>query len=187
VVFTFLKSPREIIGRDRVEKIILEHNTLAGDPFAQSARGTGQTTEIPAGLVFRSIGYRGVPIPGVPFDERNGIIPNESGRVRGNGSVVPQLYATGWIKRGPTGIIGTNRADSVATVLSLLADLPRLPSAPEKRGAEGICEHLTRRGIRYVTFREWKRIDEAEIERGRSSSKPREKFTCVTDMLAQLD
>lgn len=187
VIFTFLKSPREIVGQERVKKIILERNDLSGDPFSQSARATGETMELPTGLVFRSIGYRGVPIPGIPFDERSGVIPNEAGRVAYGGSVVPQLYATGWIKRGPTGIIGTNRADSVATVSSLLDDLPRLPSDPGKRGAEGICEHLTRRGIRYVSFSEWKRIDEAEIERGRSRNKPREKFTCVTDMLAQLD
>ncbi|MBI2970035.1 MAG: FAD-dependent oxidoreductase [Gammaproteobacteria bacterium] len=187
VQFTFLKSPRAFLGQDRVEKIVLERNELTGEPFRQSARGTGQLLDVETGLVFRSIGYRGIPLPGVPFDEKNGIIPNAGGRVLQNGSAVPQLYATGWIKRGPTGIIGTNRADSVATVSSLLEDLARLGSDSGKRGAEGIYGILDRRGIRYVSFADWKKIDAAEIERGRPRSKPREKFTSVGEMLAQLD
>ena len=185
-VFTFLKSPREIIGESRVEKVILERNSLSGEAFAQSARGTGEMLELQAGLLFRSIGYHGVAMPGVPFDERRGVIPNDEGRVLDSGSAVQGLYAAGWIKRGPTGIIGTNRADSVGTINSLLKDAAGWPPDKGKRGAEAISQLLNERGIRYVSFDDWKIIDQAEIERGRPLGKPREKFTLVSEMLDLL-
>ena len=186
VYFTFLKSPVEITGSGRVEKMILEKNTLTGEPSRQSARGTGETMEIETGIVFRSIGYRGIPVPGVPFDEKRGIIPNSDGRVTEAGAVVPGLYTAGWIKRGPTGIIGTNRADSVATVSSLLEDIKKLNTIEPKSGAEGACKLLQERGIRYVSFSEWKKIDTSEIERGASKNKPREKYTRTDEMLELL-
>ena len=186
IYFTFLKGPVEIAGGGRVEKIILEKNTLAGEPSRQSARGTGETVEIATGIVFRSIGYRGVPIPGVPFDEKRGIIPNNDGRVSEGDTVVPGLYTAGWIKRGPTGIIGTNRADSVATVSSLLEDIKKLNTIEPKSGAEGACKILRERGIRYVSFSEWKKIDTSEIERGAPKNKPREKYTRTDEMLELL-
>lgn len=187
VIFTFLKSPVEILGNGRVSRIRLETNTLAGEAFKQSARGTGKTMEIEAGIVFRSIGYKGVAIAGVPFDARNGVVPNVDGRVTNGRETIPQLYAAGWIKRGPTGIIGTNRADSVATVNSLLNDLSTLGSDAAKRGTEAIYECLRRKGVRFVTFSDWKVLDKREIERGQPKGKPREKFTRVHEMLAQLD
>lgn len=186
VIFTFLKSPIEIRGGDRTTKIRLERNTLAGDAFHQTARGTGEIIELETGLVFRSIGYKGVPIPGVPFDAKNGVIPNKDGRVLNEGAVVPRLYAAGWIKRGPTGIIGTNRADSVATVASLIEDLPLLRSEQTKHGAETIVAGLEKRGIHHVSFADWNKLDKSEIERGRAKGKPREKYTDVQEMLAQL-
>ena len=172
VVFTFLKSPVEIIGDTRVSGMRLERNVLSGEPSRQSARGGGETMEIAAGVVFRSIGYKGVALPGVPFDSRNGVIPNLDGRVTHQGATVPQLYAAGWIKRGPTGIIGTNRADSVATVNALISDLSSLDSGSAKRGAEEIFEGLRRKGIRHINFSDWKELDKREIERGRPSGKP---------------
>lgn len=187
VIFTFLKSPREIQGQERTQRIILEKNKLSGDAFSQSARGTGELVELEAGLVFRSIGYHGTPLPDVPFDDRRGVVPNDTGRVLNEGSPVPGLYVAGWIKRGPTGIIGTNRADSVATVNALLEDAAGWAPAEDKRGAEGISKLLVDRGIRYVSFDDWKIIDKAEIERGRESGKPREKFTLVSEMLDLLD
>lgn len=186
VTFTFLKSPVRLLGNGRMERAVFEKNVLSGPAMNQSARGTGAFVEVEAGLLFRSIGYRGVSMPGVPFDARSGVIPSGDGRVLGDGSEVPQLYVAGWIKRGPTGIIGTNRADSVATVTSLVADLPKLSAAGRKSGFASIQSLLQRRSVRPVSFPDWKRIDAAEIARGAQVGKPREKFTCVSEMLALL-
>jgi len=186
VVFTFLKSPARILGNGRVEKIVLERNALSGPAMNQAARGTGEFLDLEAGLLFRSIGYRGVPMPGLPFDQRSGTIPNRDGRVLADDRELPQIYVAGWIKRGPTGIIGTNRADSVATVASLVADLPKLSAAGRKPGFASIQDLLQRRNIRPVSFADWKNIDAAEIARGAKYGKPREKFTDVKEMLALL-
>lgn len=185
--FTFLKGPSALSGDGKVEKIVLEKNNLSGEAFNQSARGSGDTIELDTGIVFRSIGYRGIPIPGVPFDERRGVIPNVDGRITNNDEVVPGLYTAGWIKRGPTGIIGTNRADSVETVGSLLNDLDKLETDEEKGGAEGAYNLLKQRGVRYVSFSEWKKIDQSEIELGEPKGKPREKYTYIKEMLQLLD
>lgn len=186
VVFTFLRSPVRLLGKGRLSQVVFERNSLGGEPMSQSARGTGSFAEVGAGLVFRSIGYRGVPMPGVPFDTRAGVIPNRDGRVLDGERELPQMYVAGWIKRGPTGIIGTNRADSVATVASLVADLPKLSAAGRKSGFASIKEQLQRQSRRAVSFSDWKRIDAAEVARGAQIGKPREKFTRVDDMLALL-
>lgn len=187
VVFHFLKSPIALAGVGRLEQLTLAHNRLEGEPFQQVARETGDTETLHCGVLFRSIGYSGVAIPGVPFDPKRGVIPNRDGRVLDdNGSEVPGLYAAGWIKRGPTGIIGTNRADAVATVKSLLADLPRLCREP-KPGATRLAPLLTERGVRVVSWDDWCRIDAAEVARGQRNGKPREKYTAVAEMLACLD
>ena len=101
------EGPKEIHGNGRVERIVLEKNVLTGRAFEQSAKGTGATVEVECGLVFRSIGYHGIAMPGVPFDKRAGVIPNEAGRVISDGAPVRGVYVAGWIKRGPTGVIGT--------------------------------------------------------------------------------
>jgi ferredoxin--NADP+ reductase len=182
----FLESPVELRGRDRIEAIVLEKNRLEGPPFDQVARGTGQRVTLECGLVFRSIGYQGKPIAGVPFDERKGVIPNNEGRVRDSNGAVPGLYCAGWIKRGPTGIIGTNRADSVATVNALLADMTHLDSTQIKAGAETLYPLLERRGVKPIGFEDWLKIDAEEVRRGESHGKPREKFTRVSEMLQVL-
>lgn len=187
VHFTFCKSPVEITGKDRVEKLKLELNRLSGEPFSQAAQGTGEFMELDCGILFRSIGYRGVPVPGVPFDEKRGVIPNRDGRVVEDDKPVEQLYVSGWIKRGATGIIGTNKPDSVATVASLLEDTGKLGATGEKGGAEAALRLLNERGIRYVSFFDWEKIDRAEIERGQSRDKPREKYTRIEEMLGLLD
>ncbi|MGI9229171.1 MAG: FAD-dependent oxidoreductase [Gammaproteobacteria bacterium] len=185
--FTFLQSPLELRGAGRVESIVLEKNQLSGDAFSQSARGTGETLELDTGIVFRSIGYRGLPLPGVPFDEQHGVIPNSAGRITDGGVSVPGLYTTGWIKRGANGIIGTNRADSVETVASLLEDIDKLAAGEEKAGVEGCHTILAKRNVRYVDFASWKKIDAGEIERGKADGKPREKYTRISEMLALLN
>jgi ferredoxin/flavodoxin---NADP+ reductase len=186
--FRFLESPVMLLGQSHLERLVLEHNRLEGEPNRQAARGTGQRRELSCGLLFRSVGYRGVPIPGVPFDERNGVFPNAEGRLLDNDrSVIPNLYATGWIKRGPSGVIGTNRADSVATVNALLADLPKLDSGDPKTGAEALYPLLARRSVRVVGYADWLKIDAVEVEGGKPKGKPREKLTTVKEMLSVLD
>ncbi len=185
--FKFLMGPKELVGNTKLEKVILEKNQLSGEAFKQSARGTGETIELETGILFRSIGYRGVPIVGVPFHESWGTIPNENGRITDNdGNIVPNLYTAGWIKRGPSGIIGTNRACSVETVQCLLEDVEKLDDGTNKSGAENIYSILDAKNIRHINFSDWKKIDAKEIETGDPKGKPREKFTQIDEMLSIL-
>ncbi|MCZ6688275.1 MAG: FAD-dependent oxidoreductase [Planctomycetota bacterium] len=177
----FFRSPIELVGDGRIETVILEKNRLEGEPGKQKARGTGETVEIRGGLFFRSVGYRGVPIQGVPFHDAWGVFPNEDGRIEG----APGFYAVGWIKRGPSGVIGTNKPDSHATVQSLLADVPELEPCPDP-DPEAVRNILTRKGIHIVSFPDWRKIDAAEVENGKRLGKPREKFVTVEEMLAVL-
>ena len=182
----FLKSPKEIKGDSRLERVVLARNCLEGEPSQQVARETGEVEELACGMLFRSIGYRGVPIAGVPFDDGRGVFANRVGRVVDGENIVPGLYVTGWIKRGATGIIGTNRADSEATVTSLLSDLPSLPS-DARTGADGLTRLLRSRSVRVVSYMDWQKMDAAEIRRGETAGKPREKFTRVKEMLEVLE
>ena len=182
----FFQSPVELCGDNRVEQMLLETNELTGEPGAQKAHGTGKRETLACGLVFRSVGYRGVAIPGVPFDEGRGVFLNQAGRVTDtSGDPVAGLYCSGWIKRGPSGVIGTNRPDSAETVGNLLADLPRLQPCPTP-STDNVLELLSKRNVRAVSYADWQTIDAAEVERGAASGKPREKFTSVAEMLAQL-
>ena len=183
--FQFLRSPVELLGTDRIEKVVIEHNQLSGEAFKQSARSTGERYELETGILFRSIGYRGVEMPGVPFHESWGVFPNESGRITENEVVVPQLYTAGWIKRGPSGIIGTNRACAVETVKSLLEDVSNL-NGDSKAGRTGVYSLLDDRKVRHINYQQWKTIDQAEVERGTAKEKPREKITSVDEMLALI-
>ncbi|RMG87605.1 MAG: NADP oxidoreductase [Chloroflexi bacterium] len=191
VIFRFLVSPVEIIGDERVEAIKVVHNELYQDDRGNlRPRATDRYETIPVGLVFRSVGYRGVPLPDVPFREDWGTIPNDKGRVltAADGEVLRGHYVAGWIKRGPSGVIGTNKPDSVETVEQLLAD--READAllqPANTSADAVIELLKSRGVRYVTFDDWKRLDELELKRGEAAGRPRLKFSSVEEMLAALD
>ncbi len=185
-LFQFLLSPIELVGDAELQQVILEKNSLSGEAFKQSARGTGDNITIDTGILFRSIGYRGVPIAGVPFNESWGTIPNANGRVTDNDNVVKQLYTAGWIKRGPSGIIGTNRACSVETVGCLLEDLEKLATDDVKGGSSELHALLERNNVRTVSYADWKKIDSEEIARGADSDKPREKFTRRKEMLDLL-
>jgi ferredoxin/flavodoxin---NADP+ reductase len=180
--FRFSEAPVEIKGTDCVESIVLAKCRLEGSPFAQIAVPTAERVELRCGLVFRSVGYRGEPIPGVAFDQRSGTIPNVAGRCISGGLPLPGLYVTGWIKRGPTGIIGTNRADSIETIDTLLADMAVL-SSDQKPGLSAIGAVLRSRKVQAVDFAGWQTLDAAERRAGALKSKPREKFTLVADML----
>ncbi|MGE0877005.1 MAG: hypothetical protein AB7O31_20280, partial [Burkholderiales bacterium] len=172
----------ELAGDGRVERMRLAKNALEGEPFAQRALATGAERDVACGLVFRAVGYRGDALPGVPFDARRGVIEHQAGRVTRDGAAVPGLYAAGWIKRGATGIIGTNRACSVETVDSLGADIAALAQA-ERPGSAALAALLAGRGVRSVDYAAWLRIDAEELRRGGESGRPRSKFTRVDDML----
>lgn len=184
--FRFYESPRAILGEDRVERVVLNRTSLEGEPFRQVARATAQSAVLDCGLVFRCIGFRGEPVPGVPFDAARGVIPTRRGRVVAHDVPVEGLYAAGWIKRGPVGIIGTNRADGVETAQALLQDLAVLRRR-ERSGEGGLRELRASRGTRVVSYEDWLRLDTAERERGSALGKSREKFTRVDEMLAALD
>jgi ferredoxin/flavodoxin---NADP+ reductase len=186
IYFRFLESSKRINGTDRVTSITLVKNRLDGKRFEQRAVTGTQTCELQCGLVFRSVGYRGIALPGVSFDQHSGTIPNMKGRcLASDGKPEPGIYVTGWIKRGPSGLIGTNRADSVETVESLLADFARLDCRP-KPGVKGIVTLLDG-NVQVVNYAGWLRIDICERRRGEERGKPREKFTCVNDMLTIAD
>ena len=174
----FHSRPAELRGTDRVETVVVERTTVDDDG---AAHGTGETYEVGAQLVVRSVGYRGIALPGVPFDARRNVVPNVDGRVvDDSGAPVAGLYVAGWIKRGPTGIIGTNKKDAGATVTSLLADLE---GAVAKDG-DGVVPLLAERGVRAVDLEGWTRIDAAEralgASRGRARTTIHERDALVT-------
>ncbi|MEI9851827.1 MAG: FAD-dependent oxidoreductase [Sphingomonas sp.] len=171
IVFDFLAMPVAIEGEGRVERVIVERTLLDA---AGRASGTGETYAIPASLVVSCIGYRTPPIAGVPYDETAGRFANDEGRV------LPGLYAVGWARRGPTGTIGTNRPDGIAVVDKVAEDIGGGTGRP---GRAGLDELLAARGVDVVTFRDWQRIEAAEIAAAREGS-PREKFTSIAALLA---
>ncbi len=203
VVMRFCCSPVEIKGDGKVESIVVGRNELYTDESGQiRARDTGEREEIECGLVLRSIGYKGTGLEGIPFDAGRGLIPNESGRVidPDTGSQVPGHYAVGWIKRGPSGVIGTNKKDALDTVNTLLSDLesgripehlpatssasrPGVPGSDEGRALPSIEELLDERGGDHVTYIGWQAIDAAEQQAGEPHGRPRVKFCRVHEMV----
>jgi ferredoxin--NADP+ reductase len=187
IVLRFLRSPIEIEGDGRVERIVVGKNELVEEGGSVRAKDTGERETIECGLVLRSIGYKGIPLEGVPFDEKRGVIPNENGRVQeaAGGEQVPGLYATGWIKRGPSGVIGTNKKDSLDTVTNLFADLeagkiPEAPMAADRGATESL---LAERKPDHVTYEGWEAIDAAEVAAGEPHGRPRVKFCKVEEMV----
>ena len=187
IVLRFLVSPVEIVGDDEVEAIRVVRNELqrAGDGTLRP-RPTQETETIPCGLVFRSIGYRGVPLPDVAFDEGSAVIPNERGGVIDpvSGERVVGEYAVGWIKRGPTGIIGTNKRDAQETVDLLLEDAAAgrvLDPATSDRNE--LTELLNERQPDHVTYAGWEAIDRREREAGEPHGRPRVKLCTVEELL----
>jgi ferredoxin--NADP+ reductase len=188
----FLVAPVELTGdaEGRVTALRLVRNELYATPMgAIQARATERTEVLPAGLVFRSVGYRGVPLPGVPFNDKWAVILNEKGRVLDPASQqpIPGEYTAGWIKRGPTGVIGTNKPDAAETVACMLEDLTadvRLrPAHPEPDAVEAL---VRQRQPAWFSYADWRRLDELEVARGRALGRPRLKFTSVKEMLAAL-
>jgi len=189
--FRFYVSPLEIFGSGHVEGIKLEHNRpVRGADGLPKAEATGETEILPAGLVFRSIGYLGVAVPGLPFDARKGVLPNDQGRVFDPETKQPLGgdYAVGWIKRGPTGVIGTNKPDAHESADRLLEDLAndRLanPAHPTRTDVESL---LRSRGVRFVSWTDWQRLDRMEVELGKPQNRPRVKFDRIASMLDALE
>lgn len=175
----FLVSPVEILGDEdgNVCGLKIERNTLdAGG----NAVGTGETEVLPVQLVLRSVGYRGVALPDVPFDEKRGVIPNTEGRVEGRAGE----YTSGWIKRGPSGVIGTNRKDATDTVAGLIADAGAgaLPAAEHASRAD-IDALLQQRGVDVYTFADWQALDTHEQAQGQAQGRPRAKVVHKHEML----
>ena len=200
IVLRFLLSPTALTADEagRVRAVELVRNELVADDEGRlRARPTEEHETLEAGLVFRAIGYRGIPLPGVPFDERTAVIPNEGGRVidPDTGQVIPGEFAVGWIKRGPTGVIGTNKKDAQETVDAILADLAPLTDASSSNGA-GAGQHMPRRAVaeeveellrsrqpELVTYSGWEAIDRHERALGEQAGRPRVKLTRIEQLL----
>jgi len=188
IVLRFLRSPVEILGNARVDGVRVVRNELvASEDGSLRAVPTPRTEVIEAGLVFRSIGYRGTPTPGVPFDERRGVICNEGGRVVDprSGEPVPGVYTAGWIKRGPSGVIGTNKKCAQETVALLLEDLAagRLPQPDGD--ADVLLARATERGTELVEYAGWEAIDEHERSLGEPQGCPRVKLVRRGELLSR--
>jgi ferredoxin--NADP+ reductase len=186
VILRFLLSPTEFIGDGMgVRSVVMARNALqATEDGRLRAEPTGETESIEAGLVMRAIGYRGVALPGVPFDERSATIPNEGGRVVGAEGPHPGEYAVGWIKRGPSGVIGTNKKDAQQTVDALLGDLAQdkhlRPAQPDPEAIERL---LAERVAALVTYEGWSEIDRHEQSLGEPHGRPRVKLTRIEELL----
>jgi ferredoxin--NADP+ reductase len=188
----FLVSPVELFGDDagRVAEVRLVRNELyATETGTLRPKPTDQFETLSAGLVFRSVGYHGVPLPGVPFHDSWGVILNQKGRVLDPDTQQPVVgeYASGWIKRGPTGVIGTNKSDALETVRCMVEDFAKgailHPSYPEPAAAEKL---IRERQPDAVSYADWLRLNALEIARGQAVGRPRLKFTRVQEMLAAL-
>ena len=178
--FHFWTRPTRVLGSHQVEGVAVERTALTADGYVQAAGG--QQT-IPAQLVVRSVGYRGLPLSGVPFDDSTGRVPHAEGRVIRDGGFSPNEYVTGWIKRGPTGVIGTNKSDAVETVTSLLTDIHDGAVTARHSMAE-LDALLASRGIRPLDMPAWHRIDAAEIQRGASHGRLRTTLAHRSELLA---
>ncbi|MFC4125927.1 FAD-dependent oxidoreductase [Nocardia rhizosphaerae] len=183
IVFRYLATPTAVHGTDKATGIEFAHNELTQENGQLVATATGRTETMETGLVLRSIGYRGVPVPGLPFDDRRGTVPSEHGRVIDGAEPLAGVYVSGWIKRGPRGVIGSNRVDAEETVEALIADFVagKLTAPIGDRAA--LQALLAQRQPELVDRKGWKTIDQAEKSAGKAAGRPRVKFTTRADLL----
>jgi NADPH-dependent glutamate synthase beta subunit-like oxidoreductase len=172
VHFRFYLAPQRILGETVVEGVRFERTRLQDGRLV----GTGEVETIPCGLLVAAIGYRGQPLPGVPFDAERGAVVNSDGRIE------PGLYAVGWAKRGPVGVISSNRPDGLRCAEQIAQDL----NGGEKPGRPALARVLAESGVRVVSFEDWQRIDAAEVAAA-DGSRPRRKFTTIGEMLGLLE
>ena len=169
---------------------LVKNELYRSDDGSLRPRATENFEHLPVGLVFRSVGYRGIPIPDLPFNDAWGVVPNENGRVvqLESGEPLTGLYVAGWIKRGPSGVIGTNKPDAVETVRMMLEDLAADRTLlPENTDPAAVSKLVSERQPDSFSYEDWKRLDELEVGRGESEGRPRVKFTSVQEMLANLE
>ncbi|WP_280396628.1 4Fe-4S binding protein [Nocardia carnea] len=184
IVFKYLASPTAVLGTDKVEGLEYAHNELVDIDGVLNARATDRTSSLDASLVLRSIGYRGQPVPDLPFDETRAVVPNEHGRVTGpDGTPLSGVYVSGWIKRGPRGVIGSNRIDSEETVEGLIADFMAGKLTAPTADREALRALVLERQPDLVDRIGWKSIDQAERGAGKAAGRPRVKFTTHPDLL----
>lgn len=186
----FLRSPSQLLddGNGHVAGLDLEVNALqtSSDNAQQRAVGSGQHESLEAQLVLESIGYKSYPIAGAPFDDRNSIIPNKLGRVsslQNPQESLPGLYVCGWLKRGPSGIIGTNLWDAQQTVDAITEDFPLSELLSLKPKVQTLQSYLQSKSVQVVDFDGYCSIDRHEVEQGQKRGKPREKVTTIQKML----
>ena len=167
-----LQQPVEILGDERVEGIRMERTALQGDG---SVKGTGEYVDYPVQAVYRAVGYASSPLDGVPFDDVRKVVPNAGGRVTRDGETIDGLYATGWIKRGPVGLIGSTKSDAQETVANLVEDARagRLRPTGDGTGSGGLVRLLDGRGVRYTTWHGWELLEAFEKELGRADGRER--------------
>ena len=188
----FLVSPAELGGdsRGHVARMRIVRNQLRlDDRGSLQAMPTSASEDLDVGIVFRSVGYRGVALPGVPFEERRGTVPHAAGRVLdpATGAPIPGLYVSGWLKRGPSGVIGTNKPDAAETVEAMLADAARgVGFQPESTDAAAAERLVRARRPSCISQADWRRIDELETARGKPAGRPRVKFTSAEEVQAAL-
>jgi adrenodoxin-NADP+ reductase len=187
----FLRSPVEVLAKEqRVSGIKYEINRLEGPLEQRKAVGTGSYETQECGLILTSIGYKSVPIEGVPFDARQGRVPNRYGKIVEGENELPGMYTAGWLKRGPTGVIVSTMIDAYETADTIVDDLKNgkdmLDHGSTKVGAEGLKYIMNERQITPVSYGDWKKIEAQEFAIGENLGKPREKFSKIQDMLAAL-
>ena len=181
----FLISPTKIEGSEKVEGLELVHNEIVKEGGVLRAKATDEVMHLNVDMVFRSIGYMGEAIPGLPFDDRRGTLPNDQGQLLDgvDGKLLNQEYTAGWIKRGPSGVIGTNKQDATETVSRLKKNWQTSPTPQPKLVQHDLLDLLKKKKIQFVSFEDWKKLDKYEIEQGQQNGKSRHKICEVQEML----
>jgi ferredoxin--NADP+ reductase len=180
----FLHSPHEILGEDgKVTGVRMERTALQGDG---TVKGTGEFLDYPVQAVYRAVGYYGSPIDGVPFDDARGTIANNAGRVVDGDAVVPGLYTTGWIKRGPVGLIGHTKSDAAETIANLVADAPSLyentQATPTALSPDNLFQLLKERDVPVIEWKDWEVLDTHERALGEADGRERIKVVPRDEM-----
>ena len=181
----FLISPTKIEGSEKVEGLELVHNEIVKEGGVLRAKATDEVMHLDVDMIFRSIGYMGEAIPGLPFDDRRGTLPNDQGQLLDgvDGKLLNQEYTAGWIKRGPSGVIGTNKQDATETVSRLKKNWQTSPTPQPKLVQHDLLDLLKKKKIEFVSFEDWKKLDKFEIEQGQQNGKSRHKICEVQEML----
>jgi len=175
------QAPVAIHGSDRVTGLRTERTELMGDG---NVRSTGEFTDWPVEAVYRAVGYLSSHLADLPFDHHAGVVPNDGGRVLDiDGVIIEATYVSGWVKRGPVGLIGHTKSDAAETIANLLDDLPTIPP-PEDANLDAILAHLSSNGVDYTTWREWQRLDAHEIALGEAQGRERVKVVPREEMIA---